>query len=168
MKTLLTARLPVTVSSVQTWFYTVEPVLATTWKLRTHNFSPFNSWIQMYGQRSWKCDHLINANCGHQRSAQSVDSTWEKRPHTSNRAKRTFCLSNFSFVGTPNERLSRLQAPLVMVVANYAPAYTWEPPIADVVAPAGACVQLHIEKFWIKPGKWDHLKYRTTYSQSWS
>ena len=60
---------------------------ATTW---THNFSPFNLRIQMYGQRSWKCDHLRNANCGHQRSAQSVDSTWKKRPHTSNRAKSTF------------------------------------------------------------------------------
>ena len=52
-----------------------------------------------------------------------------------------------------------------MVVANNAPAYTWELPIADVMARAGACVQLHIEKFWTKPGKWDHLKNRTTYSQ---
>ena len=61
--------------------------------------------------------------------------------------KALFCLSNFSFVGTPNKRSSRLQAPLVMVVANL-PAYTWEPPIADdVMARAGACVQLHIEKF---------------------
>ena len=70
--------------------------------------------------------------------------------------KHFFCLSNFSFVGTPNERSSRLQAPLLMVVANYAPAYTWEqkrkkkkrePLIADVMARAGACVQLHIEIF---------------------
>ena len=61
--------------------------------------------------------------------------------------KALFYLSNFSFVGTPNERSSRLQAPLVMVVANYAPAYTWEPPITDVIARAGAGVQLHIEKF---------------------
>ena len=62
--------------------------------------------------------------------------------------KALFCLSNFSFVGTPNERSSRLQAPIVMVVANYAPAYTCgEPPIADAMARAGACVQLHIENF---------------------
>ena len=56
-------------------------------------------------------------------------------------AKNTFfdCLK-LSFAGTPNERSSRFQAPLGMVVANYAPAYTWEPPIADVMARAGACV----------------------------
>ena len=70
---------------------------ATTWKLRTHNFSPFISRIQMYGLRSWKGDHLRNANCGHQRSAQSVDSTREKRPHTSIERKAIFCLSDFSF-----------------------------------------------------------------------
>ena len=38
-------------------------------------------------------------------------------------------------------------APLLMAVANNAPAYTWEPPIADVMARAGAFVQLHIENF---------------------
>ena len=74
------------------------------------------------------------------------------------------------FAGTPNERSSRLEAPFGKVVANHAPAYTWEPPIANVMARAGACVQLHMEIFWTKPGKWDHLKNRTTYSQSlrWS
>ena len=38
------------------------------------------------------------------------------------------------------------------------------------MARARACVQLHIEKFKTKPGKWDHLGNRTTYSQSlrWS
>ena len=71
-------------------YHTVEPVLATTWKLRTHNFSPFNSRIQMYGMCSWKCDHLRNANCGHRRSAQSVDSTCKKRPHASNCSKKHF------------------------------------------------------------------------------
>ena len=30
---------------------------------------------------------------------------------------------------------------------HYAPAYTWEPPIANGMARAGACVQLHIEFF---------------------
>ena len=109
---------------------------ATTWKLRTRNFSPFNLWIQMYGVRSWNCDHLKNANCRHRRSAQSVDLTCEKRPHTSDSAKNTFRSSNFSFAGTPNERSQRLQAPLGMVVANYAPAYTCRLPIADV---AGSC-----------------------------
>ena len=66
---------------------------ATTWKLRTHNFSPFNSRIQMYGMCSWKCDHLRNANCGHRRSAQSVDSTCKKRPHA--QRKTLFWLPNF-------------------------------------------------------------------------
>ena len=65
---------------------------ATTWKLRTHNFNPFNLRIQMYVVPSWKCDHLRNANCGHRRSALSVDSTCEKRPHTSNCAKNTFLI----------------------------------------------------------------------------
>ena len=73
--------------------------------------------------------------------------------------KALFWLSNFSFAGTPNERSSCLQGPFGKVVANYAPTYTWEPPIANVMARAGACVQLHIET---KPGKWDHLKNRTT------
>ena len=64
----------------------------------------------------------------------------EKSDHTRQiERKALLCLSKFSFVGTPNERSSRLQAPLVMVVANYAPAYTWEPLIADVMARAGAC-----------------------------
>ena len=40
-----------------------------------------------------------------------------------------------------------MQAPFGKAVANYAPAYTWEPPIANVMARAGACVQLHIEIF---------------------
>ena len=44
----------------------------------TKTFSPLNSRIQMYGVRSWKCDHLRNANCGHRRSAQSVDPTCKK------------------------------------------------------------------------------------------
>ena len=65
---------------------------ATTWKLRTRIFSPFNSQIQMYGVCSWKCDHLRNVNCGHCMSAQSFDSTWEKRPNTSNWAKNTFSI----------------------------------------------------------------------------
>ena len=34
--------------------------------------------------------------------------------------KALVCLSNFSFVGTPNERSSRLQPLLLMVVSNYA------------------------------------------------
>ena len=85
-------------------------------------------------------------------------------------AKNPFLIAKLSFAGTPNERSSRFQAPLGMVIANYAPAYTWEPPIADVMARARACVQLHFKNFWTKPGKWDHLKNRTTYSQSlrWS
>ena len=66
---------------------------ATTWKLRTHNFSPFNSRIQMYGVRSWKCDHLRNANCGHRRSAQSVDSTCKKRPLASNCSEKHFLIA---------------------------------------------------------------------------
>ena len=37
-----------------------------------------------------------------------------------------------------------------MVVPNYAPAYTWERPIADVMARAGAFVQLHIENLEIE------------------
>ena len=49
--------------------------------------------------------------------------------------------------GCQNERSSCLQAPFGKAVANYAPAYTWEPPIANVMARAGACVQLHIEIF---------------------
>ena len=64
-----------------------------------------------------------------------------------NERKTLFSLSNFSFAGTPNERSSCLQAPFGKAVANYAPAYTWEPPIANVMARAGACVQLHIEFF---------------------
>ena len=46
----------------------------------------------MYGVLSWKCDHLRNANCGQRRSAQSVNSTCEKRPHASNWAKNTFSI----------------------------------------------------------------------------
>ena len=34
-----------------------------------------------------------------------------------------------------------------LLVAVDTPAYTWEPPIADVMARAGACEQLHIENF---------------------
>ena len=39
-----------------------------------------------------KMDHLRNANCGHRKSAQSFDSTWEKWPNTSNWAKNTFSI----------------------------------------------------------------------------
>ena len=140
---------------------------ATTWKLRTRNFSPFNLRIQMYGVHSWNCDHLRNANCGHRRSAQSADLTCEKRPRMSDSAKNTFRSSNFSFAGTPNERSSRLQAPLGMVVAPRTRGDCRSPmPLAR----ARACVKLCIENFWTKPGKWDHLRNRTTYSQSlrWS
>ena len=143
---------------------------ATTWKLRTRIFSPFNSRIQMYGVLSWKCDHLRNANCGQQKSAQSVDSTCEKRPHASNWAKNTF--------HPPTFRTQALQTSDIRVCKLL---LAWPLPITPPrtrgncrwlmsMARAGACVQLHIEIFWTEPGKWDHPRNRTTYSLSlrWS
>ena len=155
---------------------TVEPVLATTWQKRP----PENCGhtISVPSIRGFKCTDSVleNATTWEMRIADTkgrpkASIQPEKSDHKSQiERKALFSLSNFSFVGTPNERSSRLQAPLVMVVANYAPAYTWGPPIADVMARAGPCVQLHIENFWTKPGKWDHLRNRTTNSQSlrWS
>ena len=143
---------------------------ATAWKLRTRNFSPFNLWIQMYGVRSWNCDHLRNANCGHRRSAQSVDLTCEKRPHTSDSAKNTFRWSKFSFAGTRNERSSRLQVHLAWLLPITPPCTRGDNRSLMSLARERACVKLCIEDFWTKPGRWDHLRNRTTYSQSlrWS
>ena len=156
---------------------TVEPVLATTWQKRPpencgHTISV--PWI--YG---FKCTECVL----------EIATTWEmriadtegrpkaliqpaKRDHIRKIERKTLLwLSNFSFAGTPNERSSCLQECLQAPFGN-APAYMWEPPIAitNVMARAGACVQLHIEIFWTKPGKCHHLKNRTTYSQSlrWS
>ena len=125
----------------------------------------------MYGVRSWKCDHLRNANCGHRRSAQSVDSTCKKRPHASNCSEKHFfdCLTFlrrhseraiFAFSSSAWHGCCQLR-PLTR--GNHRS-------LMSCMARTGACVQLHIENFWTKPGKWDHLKNRTTYSQSlrWS
>ena len=101
---------------------------ATTWKLRTCIFSPFNSRIQMYGVHSWKYDHLRMriADTGSQPNASIQPG---KSDHIRQIAWKTlFRSSNFSSVGTPNEQSSHLQAPLGMVVA---PAYMWGLPIAD-------------------------------------
>ena len=143
---------------------------ATTWKLRTRNFSPFNLWIQMYGVRSWNCDHLRNANCGHRRSAQSADLTCEKRPHTSDSEKKTFDRPTFpsQALRTSDHHVYKLRLAWSLPIT---PPRTrgdcWSP---MSLARARACVKLCIENFWTKPGKWDHLRNRTTYSQSlrWS
>ena len=85
--------------------------------------------------------------------------------------KTLFRSSNVSLAGTPDKRSSRLQARrLGMVVANYAPRACGNYRSLMAMAPAGACLRLYIENFWTKPGKWDHLRNRTTYSQSlrWS
>ena len=96
--------------------------------------------------------------------------TCEKRPHMSDSAKNTFRWSNFSFAGTRNERSSRLQAPLGMVMPITPPRTRGDYWSLMSLARARACVKLCIENFWTKPGKWDHLRNRTTYSQSlrWS
>ena len=150
---------------------------ATTWKLRTHNFSPLeftdsnvrSAFLKMRPPE--KCELRTSKVGPKRRSNLQKATTYVKLSE-----KTLFWLSNFSFAGTPNERSSCLHAPFGKAVANYAPAYTWEPPIANAlkkkkkIARAGACVQLHVEIFWTKPGKWDHLKNRTNYSQSlrWS
>ena len=132
---------------------TVKPVLATTWQKRPpencgHVFS-------VPSIRGFKCTECILENA----------TTWEMRiadtgsrpkavikPAKSdhicqNEWKTLFWLSNFSFAGTPNERSSRLQALLGMVVANYTPAYTWELPIADF---DGSCMCMGI-LVWTTP-----------------
>ena len=149
--------------------HTVEPVLATTWQKRP----PENCGhaISVPSIRGFKCTECILENV----------TTWEMRiadtggrPKVSiqpaksdhirqNWVKNTFWLSNFSFAGTPNERSSRLQARLGMVVANYALVYTWELPIADVDGSrTGMCTTPYrkfLNQTWQMrpPEKQDHL-----------
>ena len=155
---------------------TVEPVLATTWQKRPpENCGHTISVPRIHGFKCTECV-LENATTWEMRIADTkgrpkASIQPAKCDHIRNIERKTlFRSSNFSFAGTPNERSSCLQAPFGKAVANYAPAYTWEPRIANVMARAGACVQLDIDIFWTKPGKWDHLKNRTTISQSlrWS
>ena len=55
------------------------------------------------------------------------------------------------------------QALLGMVIGIYAPVYTWELPVADVDGPRRCmCILAPYWKFLTKPGKWDHLRNRTT------
>ena len=72
------------------------------------------------------------------------------------RKKKLFRLSSFSLAGTPDERSSRLQDPLGMVIANYAPGCMWPGTTSRcmmTMARSRACVQLHVEKIKTKPGK---------------
>ena len=61
-------------------------------KIADTNFSHFNSRIQTCWVRSWKCDHPRNANYGHRRSAQNVDSTCKKWTHVAMRSRSSFHL----------------------------------------------------------------------------
>ena len=71
-------------------------------------------------------------SCGHRRSAQSVDSTYEKRPHTLNLSEKHFSIVQFFLRRHSGRAIIAFESSAGMVVANYVPVYTWELPIADV------------------------------------
>ena len=72
-------------------------------------------------------------------SAQSFDSTWEKRPNTSNWPKNTFSIVQRFPCRHSGQAIIAFASSTWhgMVVANYAPACMWELPIADGVGSCG-------------------------------
>ena len=124
----------------------------------------------MYGVRSWKCNHLRNVNCGSPKVGLKRRFNLQKATTCVKLQRKTlFWLPNFpsQALRTSDLRVFKLRLAWSLPIT---PPLTREPPIADVMARTRACVQLHFKNFWTKPGKWDHLKNRTTYSQSlrWS
>ena len=117
---------------------TVEPVLATTWQKRPpENCGHAFSVPSILGFKCTECV-LENATTWEMRIADTVCRPKASiQPGRSDQIrqierKTLFRSSNVSLAGTPDdERSSRLQARLGMVVANYAPASIWELPIAD-------------------------------------
>ena len=97
----------------------------------------------------------------------------EKRPHSSKWAKNTFSIVQL-FLQRHSERA-------IITFATCKFRLAWSLAITPMrtrgnyrsltsMARAWAYEQLHFENSWTKPGKWDHLRNRTTYSQSlrWS
>ena len=156
---------------------TVEPVLATTWQKRppenceTHRFQSLeftdsnvrSAFLKMRPPE--KCELRTPKVSPKRRSNLQNATTYVILSEKHFLDRLTF---PSQALRTSDHRVCKLR--LARPLPDYAPAYTWEPRIANVMARAGACVQLDIEIFWTKPGKWDHLKNRTTYSQSlrWS
>ena len=119
---------------------------------------------------TWEMRH-----CGHRRSGPKLQFNLGKDDHIrQNKRKTLFQSSSFSLAGTPDGRSSRLQAWLAHGRCQLRPRSAcgnyFSYRSLMTMARAGACVQVHIEKFWTKPAKWDHLRNRTAHSQSlrWS
>ena len=137
--------------------HSVKLVLATTWqnrrpcwKLRTRNFSPFNLRIQMYGVRSSKCDHLRNVNCGHHRSAQSVDSIWES-DYIHQIERRPLFRPSTYFFRMHSERA--IIAWASSAVAHVGTRQTAIYIIADVNSPQGYSHNFILKHFAIEPNQ---------------